>query len=92
MTRIGTERTLARMPESFRELIDGFGGIGEFASAIGVTYGAAKQMRRRNSVGPEYWPSVIAASRTRGIEVDAELLMGFVAPSAETKRPAEATP
>lgn len=71
------------MVQSFRALIDRF-GIGEFASAIGVTYGAAKQMRRRDSVGPEYWPSIIEASRARGWDdVSADVLLGYVQTNRE---------
>lgn len=87
------EPYLRGMSESFRDLIDRF-GIGEFAAAIGVTYGAAKQMRRRDSVGPEYWPSIIDASRARGWDdVSADTLLSLVHASAAREvatKPAEA--
>lgn len=63
------------MGVSFSTLIDRF-GIADFAREVGVSYGAAKQMRRRNSIAPEYWPQVIAASRQRGwTDVSADALM-----------------
>jgi hypothetical protein len=64
--------------DSFRSLIDRF-GIAGFAKAIGVSYGAAKQMRRRNSVSPEYWPRIIQACRGEVDGVTAELLTRFAA-------------
>jgi hypothetical protein len=62
------------MPESFTALIDRF-GIGPFAEVIGVSYGAAKQMRRRSSVAAVYWPPLLEAAKQRGWDdVTAETL------------------
>jgi hypothetical protein len=59
----------------FSSLIDRF-GIAGFASDVGVSYGAAKQMRRRDSIAPEYWAAVIAAAQYRGWhDVSAESLV-----------------
>lgn len=72
------------MDRSFSALIDRF-GIGAFAAAIGVSYGAAKQMKRRNSVAPEYWAAVISASSARGWgEISAEWLMQAAAAQPKT--------
>ena len=50
---------------TFRELIDSYGLPG-FAADIGVAENTAKQMRKRNSVAPEYWDAWVKAARRRG--------------------------
>jgi hypothetical protein len=71
------------MVESFRALIDRF-GIAEFAEVVGVTYGAAKQMRRRNWVGAEYWqPALKEAARREWHDISAERLAEIAAKIGE---------
>jgi len=55
-------------PTSISDLISKWPTIGEFAASIGCGYEAARQMRKRESIAPEHWPSVIAASRRRGVK------------------------
>lgn len=38
-----------------------------FAADIGVSYGAAKQMRRRNSIAASHWRRVVSAAQRRGL-------------------------
>lgn len=57
------------MPSDFRELIEKLGGLGKFAASIDVTYGAAQQMHRRNSVSPDYWDRLLVAASEAGIDV-----------------------
>jgi hypothetical protein len=55
-------------PQTIPELIGRWKTIADFANAVGCGYEAARQMRRRESIAPEHWQSVISASETAGIE------------------------
>lgn len=55
-------------PSSISDLISRWPTIGEFAAAIGCGYEAARQMRKRESIAPEHWESVIAAAKRRGLK------------------------
>ncbi len=54
-------------PQTIPELFSQWGTIAEFAADIGCGYEAARQMRRRESIDPKHWSSVVAAARKRGI-------------------------
>lgn len=54
-------------PNSIQNLIEAWPTISAFADEIGCGYEAARAMRRRNSIAPEHWQSVVEASRKRGI-------------------------
>jgi hypothetical protein len=54
-------------PKSISELIAKWPTIGDFAHDVGCGYEAARQMRRRESIAPEHWHSVLEASRKRGL-------------------------
>ena len=54
-------------PTSISDLIGRWPTIGEFAAHIGCGYEAARQMRKRESIAPEHWPSVITAAEERGL-------------------------
>lgn len=54
-------------PKSIPDLISKWETIGDFASAIGCGYEAARQMRKRGSIAPEHWSSVVTAARTRKV-------------------------
>lgn len=53
---------------TFSEIIDLWPSLSDFADDIGVTYGASKQMRRRNSIAPGYWDLLVKNAARRGIE------------------------
>ncbi len=55
-------------PRTIPDLIDRWGKISEFARDVGCGYEAARQMRRRESIAPEHWEQVVAASERRGIK------------------------
>lgn len=57
-----------KRPTSITALIDMWPTIGEFATAVGCGYEAARQMRRRNSIAPEHWSKVVEASKAEQIE------------------------
>lgn len=50
------------------EIIDKWPSIGAFAADLDVPYGTAKAMRRRQSIPPAYWPTVVAKARARRIK------------------------
>jgi hypothetical protein len=54
----------------------------DFAADLAVSYGAAKKMRRRNSINPRRWPRVIEAASGRGLPVDLDVL-SRTAPSGQ---------
>lgn len=54
-------------PSSISDLIDRWDTIGDFATEVGCGYEAARQMRRRESIAPEHWQSVISAAAKKGI-------------------------
>lgn len=56
------------MINSFAELIEKFGGPAKFGRAVGMTPGAAKQAKRRDSVAVEYFPAVAKAAQDREIQ------------------------
>jgi hypothetical protein len=54
-------------PDTFRTLIDHFGGVSSFASATRIGEFAAKKMRDRNSIAVKHWPAVIEAAKPVGL-------------------------
>lgn len=50
------------------DLIDTFGGSTKFAVVIGKNPSTASEMKRRNSVPVEYWPTVIKAAKAQGVK------------------------
>ncbi len=50
--------------DTFRSLICAY-GLGDFASDIGVPVNTAKQMRKRDSVAPEYWDAWVRGAVAR---------------------------
>lgn len=59
---------MTQEPASVSALIAVWPTIAEFASDVGCGYEAARQMRRRESIAPDHWPTVIAAADRKGIE------------------------
>jgi hypothetical protein len=53
------------MLHSFSEVIDIFGGPAAYAREVGMSPGAAKQAKRRNSVAPRWWSATEAAAQKR---------------------------
>lgn len=75
------------MSMTHSDVIDLWNSIAAFAEDVGVAYGTAKAMRRRNSIPPEYWIVVVQKATGRGISaVSLEVLASAV---AKTVEPAE---
>ena len=49
------------------DLIDQFGGSTKFAAVIGKGPSTASEMKRRQSIPVEYWPTIIRAAEGAGI-------------------------
>jgi hypothetical protein len=77
---------------SHRDIIDAWPRLSDFAADAGVTYGAAKAMRRRDRIGIEYVAAVVSGAAARGIEgVSAELIAQLAAAKASNKRGAQSS-
>lgn len=67
------------MVSDFADVIDRLGGIGEFADAVGMSYGAAKKARSRKSLSPRYFAPTVALAQTKGEPITLETLVGLSA-------------
>lgn len=73
--------------------IDLWPSLADFASDIGVAYGTAKAMRRRSSIPPKYWETMVAKADDRGIAcVTYEALATAATPSSTASNPEQVTP
>jgi hypothetical protein len=75
-------------PNSFRETIEAWGGIGPFAEDIGVPYVSAQGMWRRNSVAAWYWPKMLQVAAGKNILLTADRLVAMK-PERQTKAKAD---
>lgn len=78
------------MSNAIRSLIDRWPTLGAFAEDAGVTYGAAKQMRRRGSIPPEHWAAIVTSKTGRELGLTSDLLMAIRAKTRESSSPMEA--
>jgi hypothetical protein len=67
-------------------IIDSWPSLSDFAKDAGVSYGAAKQMRRRNSIPVQYWAALVIAAKARGQRLTAADLMSAHAPQAAKEK------
>jgi hypothetical protein len=84
---------MADSPTTHRDVIDRWPSLRCFAGDIGVPYGTAKQMRRRNSIPDEYRAAVVEKAIARGIDGVTFELLTLTAPargSSPTSQSAEA--
>lgn len=54
-------------PSTISGLIANWDKLTGFAADVGCGYEAARKMRDRESIAPEHWSKVIAASEAKGI-------------------------
>ena len=79
-----------RIPKTWQDLIDDFGGPHAFADVIDVSKEASRQMASRNSVHSAYWQRIVTRAPACGLEgVTYEFLVGL---KTGRFRPPEATP
>lgn len=73
------------MSASFADVIDAFGGPAAFAREVGMTAGAAKQARRRDSLSARWFGPTAEAAKKRGLAHITERQLSAIA-----RRPSEA--
>lgn len=71
------------MVNSFSEVIERFNGPAAFARAVGMSAGAAKQAKRRDSLSAEWFAATARAAQDRGLR---EITVKRLAELAEQKR------
>lgn len=54
--------------ETFRDIIDRWPSLPEFAADIDVIYVTAQAMHRRDGIDDAYWKAMVEAAQRRGIE------------------------
>ena len=64
---------------SFVPIIERFGSVPDFARAIGMTVGAAKQARRRDSIPAEWFSAVSRAAVALGLDGINEAILSEIA-------------
>lgn len=67
------------MVYSFAEVIDVFGGPTAFARAVGMSPGAAKQARRRNRIGADWFAATAMAAKEARLPIDERVLCKIAA-------------
>lgn len=67
---------------SFRELVDAFGGVSAFAEAMGQSRLWAKKVRERDSLNARWFSATVSAARDKGLSVDERLLCEIAAREA----------
>ncbi len=67
------------MLHSFSQVIDLFGGPAAFAREVGMTPGAAKQARRRDSLNAEWFAPTARAAQKRGLPGVDEVVLAAIA-------------
>lgn len=82
------------MIKSFRNIIELWPSIGDFADDIGVKYVTAQVMKHRDSIDADHWVAVVEAAKRRGYsgityETLARLRIG-VTPNPKRRAPARA--
>jgi len=71
---------MIRRATSHREVIDLWPSLTAFAADVGVAYGTAKAMRRRDSIPDYLWVTVVTAASARELtDVNYELLAQLAA-------------
>jgi hypothetical protein len=67
------------MLHSFAQVIERFGGVPAFAREVGMTTGAVKQAKRRNSLAPRWYVPTADAARRLGIAEVNEIALANIA-------------
>ena len=76
---------------SFRDIIDLWPSIRDFANEIGVRYGTAQVMRYRNQLKDEHWQAVVSAAAKRGLPVTLDMLASIAAARRVPDKPHQKT-
>lgn len=68
-------------PNTFRDMIENWGGIPAFAEDIGVGYVTAQKMWQRNSVAVRHWPVLLQKATGRDVFLTSDRLLEMKAKS-----------
>lgn len=71
------------MVNTFSDVIERFDGPAAFAREVGMSAGAAKQAKRRDSIAAEWFAATARAAQRRGLK---EITIKRLAEIAEAKR------
>lgn len=84
---------MTESPSCHREIIDRWPTLRAFADDIGVAYGTAKAMRRRNSIPDQHRPRVVESAFDRGFDgITFELLTRLAAAAPGVSDSPDTTP
>lgn len=73
---------------NFRDVIDAWTSLADFAADLGVPYVTASLMRQRGSIHARHWKGLIEASKKRRIRgISLELLASFAAKDTDAHKP-----
>lgn len=74
---------LHSMPElkTFRDVMELWPTVGQFAEEIGVPAPTANKWRQRNRVPPGFWSAILGTRKARKAKVTADLLVTLAARS-----------
>lgn len=73
------------MVNSFADVIERFNGPAAFAREVGMTPGAAKQAKRRDSLSAEWFAATASAAQRKGLS---EITLDRLAELAQRRRQA----
>lgn len=76
------------MVQSFKDVIEAFGGPAKFGRAVGMTPGAAKQAGRRDSLAAEWFSATARAAHGIGRKEITEKRLAEIAEQRRTKQAA----
>ncbi len=61
-----------------KDIITRWPSIAVYAVDIGISENTAKQMNKRNSIGPDHWQATVSAAKKRGYDgITLELLLAL---------------
>lgn len=72
------------MISSFSDVIESFDGPAAFAREVGMTSGAAKQAKRRDSLAAEWFSATARAASRKGLHEITEKRLAEIAESKRT--------
>ena len=64
-------------PTTFKELLDLWDTPKALSAELGVPYINAQQMKRRQSVGVDHWPTLIKLAASKGVKITTDDLVAM---------------
>lgn len=73
---------------TFRDIIERWPSLGEYADEIGVRYVTAQVMKHRNKISSGHWKAVVSAAKRRGFkDITYDLLVDIEEETRKRSRP-----